>query len=672
MKIKTLKLRNFRQFMEMDLEFSVCPTKNVSVIIAENSTGKTTLMQSIKWCLYGDEETELDNKLHLLNKYVQQTSNKEKENLSVQLVIEEEGIDYEITRAREVYRKSNKIFKEIISIEFKDSSGETKILTSPPGESTLDGKKINRMINKILTKEMSHYFLFDGERINDLGNNNAKSRSDIRNAIGAINGFNILDNSLRALTNMKRFYKSNLSEGTNDKKIKILNNDMIIHEDLRKDYKLENNKIQKEIKESESKINRLDNELSLYDQIQDLTKQRKELEGKIAKNSSKLQEMGKNILFDSYNYRTKMMMGLLNEKYRNIDFNEEYDKKTISSMQASAIDEIIKRGVCICGEKITDRHKDHLLEQRNYQPPISNSQLVRIFQNNLKDEMAGMNTAYQYLQRLKNDYIETIDNMGIEKESLLELSDKIGNNDSITIKQKNNERLELKNRISELSKRKNIVEYHIENEKKELSTKEKLYKELINEKNKNIFNEIKYDLVDDSIMILEERNKKDRIARKHQIEEIANNHFSEIIYKNKKLSLNDNFEYSVTEADGSPASPSEGERISISMSLILAIIDAHKEIIKEKNKGQDYDYSNEKDFAIILDAAFATLDNQFSKRISEKLPQSVEQLILFSTERQYKGPVEDSLEEHIGKKYKLSIPKTDRENALTNEELEVL
>ncbi|MDE1549617.1 AAA family ATPase [Jeotgalibaca caeni] len=196
MKIKSIKLRNFRQFMNIDIDFSTEKKKNVSVIIAENSTGKTTLMQSIKWCLYGDEETDLDNKNQLLNQYVQQTSNQEKEPLSVEVTIEEEKVDYTIKRVREVIRKNNRTSEEILSLEYKDSSGETKIIKSHVNGTSNELNKINRMINQILTREMSRYFLFDGERINNLGTNNAKSRKDIREAIGAINGFNILDNSL--------------------------------------------------------------------------------------------------------------------------------------------------------------------------------------------------------------------------------------------------------------------------------------------------------------------------------------------------------------------------------------------------------------------------------------------------------------------------------------------
>jgi hypothetical protein len=71
-----------------------------------------------------------------------------------------------------------------------------------------------------------------------------------------------------------------------------------------------------------------------------------------------------------------------------------------------------------------------------------------------------------------------------------------------------------------------------------------------------------------------------------------------------------------------------------------------------------------------MDAAFATLDNQFSERISNKLPHSVEQVVLFSTKRQYEGAVQKSLEKYLGRMYELRIPVGERENQVLSEDLE--
>lgn len=49
MKIKKIKFNNFRQFEDLEIDFS----DNFNVVIAENTVGKSTLVAGIKFCLYG-------------------------------------------------------------------------------------------------------------------------------------------------------------------------------------------------------------------------------------------------------------------------------------------------------------------------------------------------------------------------------------------------------------------------------------------------------------------------------------------------------------------------------------------------------------------------------------------------------------------------------------------
>ena len=53
MLIKSLKLKNFRQFKgDININFSYDPQKNVTIILGDNTYGKTTLLQSFNLCFY--------------------------------------------------------------------------------------------------------------------------------------------------------------------------------------------------------------------------------------------------------------------------------------------------------------------------------------------------------------------------------------------------------------------------------------------------------------------------------------------------------------------------------------------------------------------------------------------------------------------------------------------
>ncbi|WP_368644722.1 AAA family ATPase [Alkalibacterium putridalgicola] len=669
MKIHKLTLHNFRQFKDFTIDFSTDVNKNVTVILARNSTGKTTLMQSVNWCLYGEDETELENKNSMLNQAVQKYSTKEKESYWVEVQVFEDDVLYKVRRTKVVFTKNHRYSDEYQTLEYKNDLGETIIINSSDGLE--EEKKINRMINNILTKEMSKYFLFDGERINNLGSNNTKSRKDIQKAISAISGMPILENAISSLKKIERSYRNDLTDSTNDADLSRLNN-------KRNTLEISIEKVENEITNLETKLNEqnsekdnLDESLSHYDKIDLLIKERKKLETNVDSLNKSNPELQGSILKNIKDHRRKTFIFQLNRKYKNLTFNESYREKTIPNMQADSIDTIINRGVCICGEELTENHILHLKEQRDYQPPISNAQLIKDFNRNVDYLSKGINESYDNLLDQIGYYYNQVDTLETYNEKIEELNTRIGNADSEEIKKKNDRRKVLKNSIArdleELGKQKEKLNFYtkqLEDIIQDYNIKSKL-------KGLNDVKKLKVDLVNQSIKFLEEKNNSDKLERKRNIQNKANKHLNEIIYKNKTINLNNKFEYTVREENNQVASPSEGERVSISISLILAIIDAHKERFNNST-ANELSTEVDKKFSILMDAAFATLDEQFSSRISKKLPESIEQVILFSTLRQYEGPVKKSLQPYLGKLYKLTIPTGENENQLTNNELTAL
>ena len=109
--IKKLKLKNFRQFKgEQEIIFSTDIDKNVTVVEAENTCGKTTLLQSLFWVLYG--ELNLDQPQDLLNHEIRKAMlHNQKENMYVQIEIEYEKDLYRLTRGKS-YSLQNQKFVE--------------------------------------------------------------------------------------------------------------------------------------------------------------------------------------------------------------------------------------------------------------------------------------------------------------------------------------------------------------------------------------------------------------------------------------------------------------------------------------------------------------------------------------------------------------------------------
>ena len=55
MRILHARFENFRLLRDLELDFSTDPDRRLTVIRAENESGKTTILTGLQWGLYGDD-----------------------------------------------------------------------------------------------------------------------------------------------------------------------------------------------------------------------------------------------------------------------------------------------------------------------------------------------------------------------------------------------------------------------------------------------------------------------------------------------------------------------------------------------------------------------------------------------------------------------------------------
>lgn len=100
--IKSITLNNFRQFKgKQKLAFSSDSSKNVTVLLGDNTFGKTTILQAFNWCLYGVADFPKDSSPDfLLNLEVanELAGVQQKSEVYVELILEHKGLEYIILR----------------------------------------------------------------------------------------------------------------------------------------------------------------------------------------------------------------------------------------------------------------------------------------------------------------------------------------------------------------------------------------------------------------------------------------------------------------------------------------------------------------------------------------------------------------------------------------------
>lgn len=190
MKLLKVVIKNFRQFYgEQEIVFSTDREKNVTLIHGENNGGKTSLLNAIRWCLFQTFTPNFDEQNKLVN-----VSAKAEGILkfSVGLTIEQNGILYSIQR----FSTNGNI------------NGVLNVAIIKDGAHVIQ-ENAQFLINSIIPQNMAEFFFYQGEGTGKLTNTN--NFEYIRNSIKKILGFEIAQNALIDLKNVKNGYNKSLA-----------------------------------------------------------------------------------------------------------------------------------------------------------------------------------------------------------------------------------------------------------------------------------------------------------------------------------------------------------------------------------------------------------------------------------------------------------------------------
>jgi len=187
MLLKEITLKNFRQYKgEQNIKFSTDPDKNVTVLLGDNTGGKTTFVQAFRWVLYEDsnftgKSTE-KNPINIINMDVRKNSREGDEaEAFVKLNLEHNGIEYELVRRAEYVSEISgdlSFVAQTSNISYYDQNGNRS------NKSNFVDK-----VEEILPHDLSEYFFFDGEKIA-----NSTKKNNVEEAINSVMGLTVIKN----------------------------------------------------------------------------------------------------------------------------------------------------------------------------------------------------------------------------------------------------------------------------------------------------------------------------------------------------------------------------------------------------------------------------------------------------------------------------------------------
>lgn len=187
MLIKKIKAKNFKTYLNLDLDIAVEQDKPIILIGGANGGGKTTLFESIYGALYGLQIHNARQFKELLNAGA---IGKEDEKIMLELhftgkVLNEEQ-QYVLTRTYLLNPSGNPV--ESVKLNMNGTIFMYGTAT-PPAQRAEQEAQVNKIIKANLPQELSRYFLFDAMEAGNLLKEDQLNRV-IRENIENVMGFN--------------------------------------------------------------------------------------------------------------------------------------------------------------------------------------------------------------------------------------------------------------------------------------------------------------------------------------------------------------------------------------------------------------------------------------------------------------------------------------------------
>ena len=649
MLIKSLKMQNFRQFKgNTAVDFSCDPNQNVTIILGDNTFGKTTLLQAFNWCFY--EIVMFDNNPDfLLNLEVaNDMTNGDTETVSVEICVIHNSVEYVISRSQQYVCANNKVSgakKSQVKVSYKQPDGQTE---------SVRALEVQNVIENILPKDLSTYFFFDTERVRSIS-----TRKDVSDAVKGLLGLSIMDSAIKHIgtkgnkkTVLGKLYGAMDTDG--DKRARDALDMIQSSEAKREAIKDQLETCASQIKQYEARKGQLDDILRDNQTTSTLQKKKEDLERRISTERSSL-ESTTGLFFKEFSKGSLQMFAqpLLG---RASDFlaATKIDDKGIRDLTAPTILELIKRGRCICGAEICEGNDAyrHLMEELNYVPPESIGNTVRHYREKLSSFSKNADHIYDSLTSRYQEIYRSKARIQEWEDELADISIQIRGKENM--KQYETELLDVKKRLRELSDKKERLIRDDATLKNDIERYKKVYDSLVavSDKNKETMLFIQY--AEEILDWLSSTYKEKEAFIREALETKVNHIFEQMYHGHRRVSIDQRYQVTLLttiEDKEVAAGESEGSNRVKSFAFIAGLVALAKEKLIATAGEEGFNLSSEP-YPLVMDAPFSNADETHTANISNVLPEIAEQVIMFVMQKDWRY-AEPVMASRVGKQYTL-------------------
>jgi len=653
MLIKSITLNNFRQFKgKQALEFSTDADKNVTVLLGDNTFGKTTILQAFNWCLYEVADFPKDsnpNFLLNLEDANEQAGIQQKCEVYVELTLEHKDTEYIVLRKQayidRAYGNWNALSSQL-TVSYKEN-GITKQVR--------EGEERN-IINGILPQSLSGYFFFDTERVSDIS-----TRKDLSEAVRGLLGLAAVGNARKHLgartqkaTAIGQWNASLDSAG--DDRAREAQETISRETDKIESLKSEIENAEHELEILNSQKEKIAEILRDNQSTAELQRQKQTLEASLESEKKDLDDANKNFLRLFSSNAVSYFALPLTEQAQELLTNANVDDRGIRDMTEASIRDIIKRGRCICGAPIVTPENgnlgneayQHIIDELNYVLPAHLGTAIMSFKDLVAVDRRNLAQFYPTIEQMYKNIQNHRDTIAKIEDDIAHIEESIYGKENMSSYEADMNRI--KAEIKRMHDKKERCIRGIGACDSAIDSAQKVYDGLVSASDRNRKLIIYLAYAEKICNWIDKTYAEKEQEMRSRLQEKVNDIFSRMYHGQRRVQIDNQYHVTLfAQLNGKEVvtGESEGLKRVKNFAFIAGLVDLAKEKASLGKNSETITWDNEA-YPLVMDAPFSNADETHIRNISGVLPEVANQVIMFVMEKdwQYAEPV---MKAHVGK-----------------------
>jgi DNA sulfur modification protein DndD len=666
MKLKTMEIINFRQFYgSQHIEFAGGENgRNVTVFHGFNGAGKTALLNSFVWCLYGETTKDFESNHLLANeRAVAEAEIGATVNVTVTLEFEHKYEDYRISRTRRAHKvEPGKLspHEEQLTLQKIATNGELEAVVG-------SDESRQRRIHQILPPELYRFFFFNGERVEYLAS--ADAFAQVQQGVKTLLDVELYERGHRHLMgDVQASVRDDLKRSSTDEGKKLLEELSAVESELAA-VGLNREQATANIEARRREVADIEQRQREIKELAELAHKRDDLESKKSRAEEEIANIRHGLAQAISRNGYLAFAGPALAAAETLISDARVRGDIPAKIKPQFVDDLLTRARCICGRLIgQDSPEAHALHTWRGATGLAE----------LEERISHLSAVIPGLRKRREELYEALqqglERLQVENARRRQFKDEL----SVIGEQMGNENV-LREHAALQSRVVTLRNEDIRDQALLLKTDEDLtgllerQKKLKADSHKIVTKEEQGRLAQKRLGVVERvagafkaiadyRRDEVRAALDRQIRET----WRDAAIKDYDAELTPEYQLKLTKMVGGSRQDvqgaSTGEKQVLALSFVASLVKKARDSI---SKHMNIDLGAE--YPLVMDSPFGSLEDEYRSKVAEWVPRLSKQVVVMASKSQWRHEVETAMRAKIGKEYVLELhtPKSGSDRTVT-------